>query len=146
MKYSLTKKVNTKSLGELYLMLSDAMEEKIPDIIWEGSEFEVNLDHPDLVCNVDYISTKKGGEFSIKVSWITPAAKKQKAAEAAAKTKEKIDKKSPSSKGSSSTKPKEEEGAGLELVSDEELWLEDEDNWEMDEDEDWDSEDFDDEW
>jgi hypothetical protein len=141
MKYSLTKKANKEALVELFMMLSDSIDEDIPDIIWEGSEFEVDIKQPDVNCDIGYVSTKKGGEFSIKVSWITPAAVKAKEKEKLAKTKEKIEK----------TSGKKTKGTGksqkVELVDDEELWIEDEDSWNISSDDgEWDSEDYDDEW
>ncbi|NHJ40087.1 MAG: hypothetical protein FK731_08645 [Asgard group archaeon] len=144
MKYSLTKQTNKKSLVELFLMLSDSIDEEVPDIIWEGSEFEVVIDQPDVKCDINYVSTNKGGEFNIKVSWITTAAKKQKAKEAEKKAKEKIEK---SKEKAGGTKPKPKAEKPVELVADEELWLEDEENWDVSADDpEWDSEDYDDEW
>jgi len=90
MKFSLTKQVNKETLVELFMMLSDSIDENIPDIIWEGSEFEVDLKQDKVKCDINYISAKKGGEFSIAISWITPAAKKQKAAEAEKKARERL--------------------------------------------------------
>jgi len=143
-KYSLTKKADKEALAELFMMLSDSLDENIPDIIWQGSEFEVVINHPDLNCVIDYVSTKKGGEFSVKVSWITPEAKKQKAKEAAAKTKEKLEKGASKTKTS---KTQKKEPKSIELVSDEELWLEDEESWDVSEDDgEWDSDDYDEEW
>jgi ribosomal protein S16 len=144
MKYSLTKKVDKEALVELFMMLSDSLDEDIPDIIWQGSEFEVNINHPVLNCKIDYVSTKKGGEFAVTISWITPEAKKQKAKAAAEKTKERLEKGASKTK---TTKVKKKETKPIELVSDEELWLEDEENWEVSADDgEWDSEDYDDEW
>jgi hypothetical protein len=144
MKYSLTKKADKEALIELFMMLSDSLDENIPDIIWQGSEFEVDIKQPDLNCIIEYVSTKKGGEFSVKVSWITPEAKKQKAKEAAAKAKEKLEKGASKTK---STKGKKKETKPIELVSDEELWLEDEESWEVSgDDAEWDSEDYDEAW
>ena len=145
MKYSLTKKSDKEALVELFMMLSDSLDENIPDIIWQGSEFEVDIKQPELNCTIDYVSTKKGGEFSIKVSWITPEAKKQKAKAAAEKTKERLE------KGAAKTKPlktKKKETKPIELVSDEELWLDDEEEaWTASSDDgEWDSEDYDEEW
>ena len=89
-KYSLKKQIKKQALVELFMMLSDSMDENIPDIVWEGSEFEVNINQDNLTCDIGYISTKKGGEFSISISWITEAAKKAKEKAAAEKTKEKL--------------------------------------------------------
>ncbi|MGC9780391.1 MAG: hypothetical protein HZR80_14180 [Candidatus Heimdallarchaeota archaeon] len=146
MKYSLTKQVNKEALVELFMMLSDSLDESIPDIIWQGSEFEVDLKQNKLNCVIEYVSTKKGGEFAVKVSWITPAAKKQKAKEAAAKTKERLEKGASKTK-SKKSKAKPKETKPIEMVSDAELWLEDEEKWELPSDAgEWDSEDYDDEW
>jgi len=145
MKYSLTKQADKEALVELFMMLSDSLDENIPDIIWLGSEFEVDFKQPNLKCAIDYISTKKGGEFTVKVSWITPEAKKQKAKAAAAKTKERLEKGASKTKTS---KTKKKATKPIEMVSDDELWLEDEDSWEVpsDDDGEWDSQDYDDEW
>ena len=144
MKYSLTKNVKKKELVELFMNLSDSFDEDVPDVIWAGSEFEVNINQDDVSCDIGFISTKKGGEFSIKVSWITPAAKKKKAEEAAAKTKEKLEKKTPTTKTKASkTKatPKP-----VDVLDDEDLWVEEE-QWDpTEDDEEWEDEDFDDEW
>jgi hypothetical protein len=143
MKYSLTKQVDKKALVELFLMLSDSIDEDVPDVIWEGSEFEVIIKQPDIKCDINYVSTNKGGGFDIKLSWITPAAKKQKVKEAEKKAKEKLDK----SKKTAGTKPKTKSQKPVELVGDEELWNEDEENWALSAaDEEWDSEDYDEEW
>ena len=140
-KYSLTKHVKKHELAELFLNLSDSIDEDIPDVIWQGSEFEADIKQKDVSCDINYISTKKGGEFTIKISWITPAAKKKKAEEAAAKTKEKLEKKSPSK-----TPAKEKKEEPIEIVHEEDIWSE-EDDWEASsDDDDWDSEDYDDEW
>ena len=146
MKYSLKKKTKKQALVELFMMLSDSMDENIPDIIWEGSEFEVDINQENIACDIGFISTKKGGEFTIKISWITDAAKKAKQKAAAAKTKERLEGKtkaatSSKKKGSTTkaTKP-------VKLVQDEDIWAE-ETKWEVsDDDEDWDNEDYDDEW
>ena len=142
MKYSLTKQVDKKALVELFLNLSDSFDEDIPDIVWEGSEFEVTIKQKKVKTDINYISTKKGGEFTIKISWITPAAKKAKVEESKKKTKAKIEKGqavAKSAKAKATPQP-------LELVSDEALWIEEE-SWEVEDDDiDWDSEDFDDEW
>ena len=120
--------------------LSDSFDEDIPDVIWAGSEFEVDIKQEDISCDIGYIATKKGGEFSIKVSWITPAGKKQKVKEAEEKTKEKLQKKAPA------TKAKAKASKSIEIVQEEDIWAE-EDDWEASsDDDDWDSEDFDDEW
>jgi len=144
MKYSLTKQVDKKALVELFMILSDSLDEGIPDIVWEGSEFEVTIKQQKLKTDINYISTKKGGEFMIKISWITPAAKKAKVEETKKKTKARIEKgqavaKSSASRTKSTSQP-------LEIISDEDLWLEEE-SWEAEADDiDWDSDDFDDEW
>ena len=147
MKYSLKKKTKKQALVELFMMLSDSMDENIPDIIWEGSEFEVDINQENIACDIGYISTKKGGEFTIKISWITDAAKKAKEKAAAAKTKERLEGKTKAaatsskkkSAGSKATKP-------VKPVQDEDIWAE-ETKWEAtDDDEDWDNEDYDDEW
>ncbi|HUU79045.1 MAG TPA: hypothetical protein VMX55_11925 [candidate division Zixibacteria bacterium] len=145
MKYSLTKHIKKQELVELFLNLSDSFDENVPDVIWAGSEFEVNIDQDDVSCDIGFISTKQGGEFSIKVTWITPAAKKKKADEAAAKTKERLEKKTPttttktkSAKSKSAPKP-------VEVVEDEDLWSEEE-QWDPSEDDDDFEDDFDDEW
>lgn len=144
MKYSLTKHADKEALVELFMMLSDSLDEGIPDVIWQGSEFEVDLKQPDLKCTIDYISTKKGGEFSVKIRWITPEAKKQKAKESAAKTKERLEKGASKTK---TTKTKKKETKSIEMVSDEELWLDDEEGFEVSSDDgEWDSSDYDDEW
>lgn len=145
MKYSLTKQADKEALVELFMMLSDSLDEGIPDVIWQGSEFEVDLKQPNLKCTIDYISTKKGGEFAVKIRWITPEAKKQKAKESAAKTKERLE------KGASKTKTpktKKKKTKSIEMVSDEELWLDDEDEafTASSDDGEWDSSDYDDEW
>ncbi|MBN1327849.1 MAG: hypothetical protein JXA54_00115 [Candidatus Heimdallarchaeota archaeon] len=146
MKYSLTKQVDKKALVELFIMLSDSIDESIPDIIWEGSEFEVDISQDTVKCDVDYISTKKGGEFKVMISWITPEAKKQKAEEAEKKTKERLAKEGVTVK-TSSTKEKTEEDKPLEVVSDAELWSDEEENWDDGgDDAEWDSEDYDEEW
>ncbi|NHJ47431.1 MAG: hypothetical protein FK733_06570 [Asgard group archaeon] len=143
MKYSLTKKVNKEALVELFMMLSDSIDEDIPDIIWEGSEFEVDIKQPNVNCLINYVAAKKGGEFNIKISWITPAAKKEKDKEKVAKTKEKIEKTSGTKSSPKGAKKSQKVG----MVDDEELWLEDEDNWEVSSDDgEWDSEDYDEEW
>ncbi|NHJ06073.1 MAG: hypothetical protein EAX90_14700 [Candidatus Heimdallarchaeota archaeon] len=147
MKYSLTKHIKKQELVELFLNLSDSFDENVPDVIWAGSEFEVNIDQDDVSCDIGFISTKQGGEFSIKVTWITPAAKKKKADEAAAKTKERLEKKTPATT-TSKTKTAKSKSAPkpVEVLEDEDLWTEEE-QWDpSDEDDDWDSEDFDDEW
>jgi hypothetical protein len=144
MKYSLTKQVDKKALVELFLMLSDSIDEDVPDIIWEGSEFEVIIKQPDVKCDINYVSTNKGGGFDIKLSWITPAAKKQKVKEAEKKAKEKLDK---SKKTAGTKQPKTKSSKPVELVGDEELWNEDEESWSLSaDDEEWDSEDYDEEW
>jgi predicted transglutaminase-like cysteine proteinase len=146
MKYSLTKKADKEALVELFMMLSDSLDENIPDIIWQGSEFEVDIKQPQLNCTIDYVSTKNGGEFSIKVSWITQEAKKQKAKETAEKTKEKLEKGETKTKSLKTTN--KETKKPIELVSDEELWLDDEEEaWTASSDDgEWDSEDYDEEW
>lgn len=141
-KYSLTKHVKKRELVELFLNLSDSFDENVPDVIWAGSEFEVDINQDDVSCDINYISTKKGGEFSIKLVWITPTGKKEKTKETLEKTKEKIEKVSDTKEKSSKPKEKEEK---LEVVGEEDIWGE-EDNWDADEDDDWDTEDFDDEW
>ena len=145
MKYSLTKHVKKQELVELFLNLSDSFDENVPDVIWAGSEFEVNIDQDDVSCDIGFISTKQGGEFSIKISWITQAAKKKKAEEAAAKTKERLEKKTPATTKTKTAKPKSAPKP-VEVLEDEDLWSEEE-HWDpSDDDDDWDSEDFDDEW
>ncbi|NPE07212.1 MAG: hypothetical protein GNW80_02930 [Asgard group archaeon] len=145
MKYSLTKQADKEALVELFMMLSDSLDEGIPDIIWQGSEFEVDLKQPDLKCTIEYVSTKKGGEFAVKVRWITPEAKKQKAKESAAKTKERLEKGESKTK---TTKTKKKGPKPIEMVSDEELWLDDEEEAfsTSSDDGEWDSSDYDDEW
>ncbi len=145
MKYSLTKQADKEALVELFMMLSDSLDEGIPDVIWQGSEFEVDLKQPDLKCTIDYVSTKKGGEFAVKIRWITPEAKKQKAKESAAKTKERLEKGASKIK---TTKTKKKKTKSIEMVSDEELWLDDEDEafTTSSDDGEWDSSDYDDEW
>lgn len=141
MKYSLTKHVKKQELAELFLNLSDSIEENIPDVIWQGSEFEADIKQENVSCNINYISTKKGGEFTIKISWITTAAKKKKAAEAAAKTKERLEKKT-KAKGST----KEKKNQPIKIVQEEDIWAEEE-TWEASsDDDDWDNSDYDDEW
>jgi len=144
MKYSLTKQADKESLVELFMMLSDSLDEGIPDVIWQGSEFEVDLKQPELKCTIDYVSTKKGGEFAVKIRWITPEAKKQKAKESAAKTKERLEKGLSKTK----TKSKKKKTKSIEMVSDEELWLDDEEEAfkASSDDGEWDSSDYDDEW
>ncbi len=141
MKYSLTKRVKKQELAELFLNLSDSIEDDVPDIIWQGSEFDADIKQQNVSCNINYISTKKGGEFIIKISWITPAAKKKKAAEAAAKTKERLEKKTATK---TSTKDKDQP---IKIVQKEDIWAEEE-TWEAssDDDDDWDNSDYDDEW
>ncbi len=145
MKYSLTKQADKEALVELFMMLSDSLDEGIPDVIWQGSEFEVDLKQPNLKCNIDYVSTKKGGEFAVKIRWITPLAKKQKAKESAAKTKAKLEKGALKTK---TTKAKKKVTKPIEMVSDEELWLDDEEEafTASSDDGEWDSSDYDDEW
>ncbi len=145
MKYSLTKQADKEALVELFMMLSDSLDEGIPDVSWLGSEFEVDLKQPDLKCTIEYVSTKKGGEFAVKIRWITPLAKKQKAKESAAKTKERLEKGALKTKTS---KTKKKETKPIEMVSDEELWLDDEDEafTATSDDGEWDSSDYDDEW
>ena len=145
MKYSLKKQAKKQALVELFMMLSDSMDENIPDILWEGSEFEVDINQENIACDIDYISTKKGGEFTLKIRWITDAAKKAKQKAAAEKTKQQLEgktKTSASKKNKATTKtPKP-----VKVVKDEDLWAE-EANWEAsDDDEDWDNSDYDDEW
>lgn len=142
MKYSLTKRVKKQELAELFLNLSDSIEEDIPNVIWQGSEFEADIKQQNVSCNINYISTKKGGEFIIKISWITPAAKKKKAAEAAAKTKERLEKKTASK---ANAKDKDQP---IKIVQDDDIWSEDgDDTWEASsDDDDWDNSDYDDEW
>lgn len=143
MKYSLTKHVKKRELVELFLNLSDSFDENIPDVIWAGSEFEVNIPEDDVSCDISYVSTKKGGEFAVKVSWITKAGKKELEKEALEKSKQKLEKARETRKKTSGKKgsPKP-----VELASDEEIWAED-GGWELSsEDEDWEDEDFDDEW
>ncbi|MHA1123242.1 MAG: hypothetical protein ACTSPC_10650 [Candidatus Heimdallarchaeota archaeon] len=144
MKYSLTKQADKESLVELFMMLSDSLDEGIPDVNWQGSEFEVDLKQPALKCTIDYVSTKKGGEFAVKIRWITPEAKKQKAKESAAKTKERLEKGLSKTK----TKSKKKKTKSIEMVSDEELWLDDEEEAfkASSDDGEWDSSDYDDEW
>ncbi|MHA1586429.1 MAG: hypothetical protein ACTSUW_03730, partial [Candidatus Heimdallarchaeota archaeon] len=141
MKYSLTKQADKESLVELFMMLSDSLDEGIPDVIWQGSEFEVDLKQPELKCTIDYVSTKKGGEFAVKIRWITPEAKKQKAKESAAKTKERLEKGLSKTK----TKSKKKKTKSIEMVSDEELWLDDEEEAfkASSDDGEWDSSDYD---
>ncbi len=145
MKYSLTKQADKEALVELFMMLSDSLDEGIPDVSWLGSEFEVDLKQPNLKCTIDYISTKKGGEFAVKIRWITPEAKKQKAKESAAKTKERLEKGASKTKTS---KTKKKKTKSIEMVSDEELWLDDEEEAfkASSDDGEWDSSDYDDEW
>ncbi len=142
MKYSLTKQVDKKALVELFLNLSDSFDEGIPDVVWEGSEFEVAIKQKKVKTDINYISTKKGGEFTIKISWITSEAKKAKVEESKKRTKAKIEKGQAVAKsGKAKAIPQP-----LEIISDEDLWLEEE-SWEVeDEDIDWDSDDFDEEW
>ena len=145
MKYSLTKQADKEALVELFMMLSDSLDEGIPDVIWLGSVFEVDLKQPNLKCTIDYISTKKGGEFAVKIRWITPEAKKQKAKESAAKTKARLEKGASKTKTS---KTKKKKTKSIEMVSDEELWLDDEEEAfkASSDDGEWDSSDYDDEW
>ena len=145
MKYSLTKQADKEALVELFMMLSDSLDEGIPDVSWQGSEFEVDLKQPNLKCTIDYISTKKGGEFAVKIRWITPEAKKQKAKESAAKTKARLEKGASKTKTS---KTKKKKSKSIEMVSDEELWLDDEEEAfkASSDDGEWDSSDYDDEW
>ena len=144
MKYSLKKQIKKPALVELFMMLSDSMDENIPDIVWEGSEFEVNINQENLICDIGYISTKKGGEFTLSISWITEAAKKAKEKEAAKKTKEKLEGKTKAASSKKKSTPKSVKPVGLS--EDEDLWAEEE-NWEISsDDEDWDNEDYDDEW
>ncbi len=140
MKYSLTKRAKKQELAELFLNLSDSIEDEVPDVIWKASEFEVDIKQQNVNCDINYIATKKGGEFTIKISWVTPAAKKKKAAEAAAKTKERLEKKITSKTGG---KDKEEP---IKIVKEEDIWAEEE-TWEAtSDDDDWDNSDYDDEW
>jgi hypothetical protein len=142
MKYTLTKKVPKKALAELFLMLSDSIDENVPDIIWEGLEFEVDLKQSEINCEIKYGSSKQGGEFSIKVGWITPAAVKEKEKEKAKETKKKLEKieKGKESKKTATSKAKS-------VDEDEELWLEEEEDWGFtSSDGEWDNEDYDDEW
>ncbi|MHA1154921.1 MAG: hypothetical protein ACTSQK_02335 [Candidatus Heimdallarchaeota archaeon] len=140
MKYSLSKRAKKQELAELFLNLSDSIEDEVPDVIWKASEFEVDIKQQNINCDINYISTKKGGEFTIKISWITPAAKKKKAAEAAAKTKERLEKKT-ASKTDAKDKNKP-----IEIVKEEDIWAEEE-TWEASsDDDDWDNSDYDDEW
>ena len=145
-KYSLKKQTKKPALVELFMMLSDSMDENIPDIIWEGSEFEVDIKQENITCDIGYISTKKGGEFTLKISWITPAAKKAKEKEAAKKTKEKLEGKTKPDTSSKKKAPAPKAAKPVEVVEDEDLWAEEE-SWNVsDDDEDWDNEDYDDEW
>jgi len=139
-KYSLSKRAKKQELAELFLNLSDSIEDEVPDVIWKASEFEVDIKQQNVNCDINYIATKKGGEFTIKISWITPAAKKKKAAEAAAKTKERLEKKTASK---TDTKDKNKP---IEIVKEEDIWAEEE-TWEASsDDDDWDNSDYDDEW
>ena len=146
-KYSLTKHVKKQELVELFLNLSDSFDENIPDIIWGPSEFEVDIPEEDVVCDINYISTKKGGEFSVKISWITATGKKEKVKEIEEKTKEKIQKVSTEKGKTTKSKPvktKKVSSPGVE--TDDELWSEDDEDWDIEDEEEFDSEDFDDEW
>ncbi|MHA1125141.1 MAG: hypothetical protein ACTSO7_02355 [Candidatus Heimdallarchaeota archaeon] len=145
MKYSLKKQAKKQALVELFMMLSDSMDENIPDIIWEGSEFEVDINQENVTCDIAYISTKKGGEFSVKISWITIAAKKAKQQAAAAKTKERLEGKTKAAAASSKKKTPAPKTAKPVKIEDEDIWAE-ETKWEASDDDDWDNEDFDDEW
>ncbi len=142
MKYSLTKRVKKQELAELFLNLSDSIEDDVPDVIWQGSEFAADIKQQNVSCNINYISTKKGGEFIIKISWITPAAKKKKAAEAAAKTKERLEKKTATAKTGTNDKDQP-----IKIVQNDDIWAEGEETWEASsDDDDWDNSDYDDEW
>ena len=147
MKYSLTKQVTKEALVELFMMLSDSFDENIPDILWENSEFEVKITEPNLKTKIDFISTKKGGEFTVNISWITDVAKKQMAKETEKKNKEKLAKGgAAAAKATPKSKAKKKVTKPVELVSDEELWSDEEDWTVSGDDSDWDSEDYDDAW
>jgi hypothetical protein len=119
------------------MMLSDSFDENIPDIIWQGSEFEVEIKEKEVNCNIEYISTKEGGEFTIKIGWITKEGMKKMEEEEAKKAKSK--KKAVASKKGKKT--------GVEFVEEEDIWAE-HDEWDLDDvtDDDWEDSDFDDEW
>lgn len=148
MKYSLKKRIKKPALVELFMMLSDSMDENIPDIVWEGAEFEVDITQENLVCDIGYISAKKGGEFSIKISWITEAAKKAKEKAATEKTKERLSGKTKAEALAAAKKktPASKTNKPVEIVKDEELWAEEETWTASDDDDDWDNEDYDEEW
>ncbi|MEA2070266.1 MAG: hypothetical protein U9O98_03155 [Asgard group archaeon] len=138
MKYSLSKKVKKQSLVELFLMLSDSLDEEIPDIVWEGSDFEVDIKQENVTCDISYISTKKGGEFTVKVSWLTPAGKKEKKAEMNQKSKERIKEKKAKVAGRSKSKG---------YVEEEDIWYEEESELDiLDNEDEWLEEDYGDEW
>ena len=145
-KYSLKKQVKKQALVELFMMLSDSMDENIPDILWEGSGFEVDINQENVACDIAYISTKKGGEFTIKIHWITESAKKAKQKAAAEKTKQRLEGKTKTSASSKKKANATKTTKPVKVVQDEDLWAEEE-NWEAtSDDEDWDNSDYDDEW
>lgn len=129
---------------ELFQMLSDSIDEEIPDIIWQGSEFEVDIPLKDVVCKIDYLGTKKGGEFSLKILWQDPSAKEPEAKELspkAAKRRQLLEK---------AASPTEDalEDVGVKFVEEEEDWMLEDEFWEertvVD---DWEEDDFEeDEW
>ena len=142
MKYSFAKLVNKKELAELFLMLSDSIEESIPDIAWEGAEFEFDIPQIDINCDVKGISTKKGGEFTLKLGWITLEAKKEKEKEAIEKTKEKLKKGEAAAKGATTPigmkKKKVADAEVAETEVEKDTWEdEDEENFDASEEDDW---------
>ena len=160
MKYSIAKQVKREALTELFEILSDSIDEGIPDIIWQGLEFELNINQEDILCDIDYHATKKGGEFLIKISWKLPEAKKKsttkkkgaRGAAPASKTesKEDIKKKKRAElleKASKSTgaDPSPEGVTLIEPEEEEEDWFP-VTTWNDDEELDWDDEDYEDEW
>ncbi|MBD3192036.1 MAG: hypothetical protein GF308_15420 [Candidatus Heimdallarchaeota archaeon] len=144
MKYSLTKHIKRENLVELFQMLSDSIDEEIPDIIWQGSEFEVDIPQKEVACKIDYIGTKKGGEFSLKIIWQDPSMeekKPKKLSPKAAKRRQLLE------KAASATEDALED-VGVKFVEEEEDWMLDDEFWEgRSEVDEWDEDDFEeDEW
>ena len=145
MKYSLTKQVNREALVELFEILSDSIDEDIPDIIWQGSEFEVKIGSKDVRCEIVYHSIKSGGEFTIKIGWKSSTAKKKPSSKKKSKDSKK---KEEAIKSKTTSKTVPEKPTGVEFVEEEEDWLLDEGGWQEEEEEDfdWDDDDYEDEW
>jgi hypothetical protein len=140
MKYSLTKHVEKEALSELFEILSDSFMEEIPDVIWAGSAFEVKIPAKDVHCRINFINTKKGGEFTIKITWLGPDAEEEE------EDNKRIKKLLKKTGETQIIEPEEEGDEGITYVEQEEVWPEEADDFSFKPPEEWDDSDYEDDW